>query len=210
MFGEYETRNVFHHWYPCAPGYDGGVRENWYDFQGHNGRKFYLLYPGGGHGENMPWCDINGIVMRFFERVVSRRMNHDRFIAEAARGNFRGISSVMNNRTLDEIRFGYRRDSALLMPIPLHNGWFGIQNAETGKRLGINPGETHNGARIVEQEPDSTDCQAWRPILCGDGSFSIQNRAARRCLDLDLDSGQYLQLWDNWFGMNQRWILTGQ
>ena len=55
MFGEHETRKVFHNWYPCAPGYDGGVRTNGCDFQGHNGRKFYLLYPEGGHGENMPW-----------------------------------------------------------------------------------------------------------------------------------------------------------
>jgi pimeloyl-ACP methyl ester carboxylesterase len=209
MFGEHETRKVFHNWYPCAPGYDGGVRTNGCDFQGHNGRKFYLLYPEGGHGENMPWHDINTIVMRFFDRVAERRMNHGRFIAEAYCGNFRGISNLMSNVTLDELKFGNRKETSLLWPVPLQDDWFAIQNADTGKRLGVNSGETHNGSRIVEQEAcEGSDCQAWRPILCEDRSFSIQNKAARRCLDLDLDSGKYLQLWDNWFGTNQRWKLV--
>ncbi|MFA6293236.1 MAG: alpha/beta hydrolase [Victivallales bacterium] len=123
MFGECETRRVFDSWYPYAPGYNGGVRENWHDLSGPGCKKFYLLYPEGGHGENMPWGEIHGIVMRFFERVVARRRNYDEFFSSASSGNFTCISNLMNNKTLDEIKYGQGQGTALLRPIPLLDGF---------------------------------------------------------------------------------------
>jgi pimeloyl-ACP methyl ester carboxylesterase len=74
IYGELSTRNLFKRWYETTPEYDGEVILDSCDIPCTGGtKKYYFLFPEGGHGDGLPWDGIRRLIIDFFNKASAKR-----------------------------------------------------------------------------------------------------------------------------------------